>query len=640
MRPAPSRLSWSALARHRRALSTLRPPALTALIRRQTTADELMSVHKQHQTDFNHIHISQTWKQLAFFAQRSPPAELQRRATLLEPLALTTLDEMRWDHFGPQALTMTANGAAKSGLRARKPPWDGLWKALEDKARRRLDECNPHEITNLMWAFAKAGAAAPQLHAAVADKLEGEGLAGFNPKALSNLAWACAKSVPPEPRLLGVIAAEVQRTGLSEFAPQGLSNLAWAAVTARVADRALLRGLLLAIAKETRTRGVESFKPQELSMLAWACAKHDDAAPPPWLFEIVAAGAVRAGTAAFTPQGLTNLVWACSTANVAVPELYAAVAQEAESRGLRGFSTQGLMNTAWAFASAGEAAPALFAAIGAEVEARPLDTFTVQSLTLGAWSFAAADAPCDALCGEAFVRRLEAERWEGEGRRLMQLHQYALWRDETAAARGSHDGAQLPQALLRRAHEAFEVMQATAAEETNEAANADADLHASPTSAGAVAPNELSRTHEQVIAAARELGLPLEVGLRTAQGYVLDLVLELPRSGDGGDGGGGGGGEGGGGGLERIAVEVEGPHRYVGGGRGGGVRTHQPRGFTLLKRRQLRAAGWKLLLVPYWEWDALKVKPEHKGEEVTSWQLSQREYLSERLEQIVPGWAV
>ena len=61
---------------------------------------------------------------------------------------------------------------------------------------------------------------------------------------------------------------------------------------------------------------------------------------------------------------LTNLVWACSTANVAAPELYAAVAQEAELRGMRGFSSQGLVNTAWAFASAGEAAPALFAASG------------------------------------------------------------------------------------------------------------------------------------------------------------------------------------------------------------------------------------------------------------------------------------
>ena len=30
-----------------------------------------------------------------------------------------------------------------------------------------------------------------------------------------------------------------------------------------------------------------------------------------------------------------------------------------------------------------------------------------------------------------------------------------------------------------------------------------------------------------------------------------------------------------------------------------------PTGATALKRRQLRAAGWALLPVPYWEWDAL-----------------------------------
>ena len=35
-------------------------------------------------------------------------------------------------------------------------------------------------------------------------------------------------------------------------------------------------------------------------------------------------------------EALTNLVWACSTANVAAPELYAAVAQEAASRGQDG----------------------------------------------------------------------------------------------------------------------------------------------------------------------------------------------------------------------------------------------------------------------------------------------------------------
>ena len=33
-----------------------------------------------------------------------------------------------------------------------------------------------------------------------------------------------------------------------------------------------------------------------------------------------------------------------------------------------------------------------------------------------------------------------------------------------------------------------------------------------------------------------------------------------------------------------------------------------PTGATALKRRQLRAAGWALLPVPYWEWSALGSK--------------------------------
>ena len=47
-----------------------------------------------------------------------------------------------------------------------------------------------------------------------------------------------------------------------------------------------------------------------------------------------------------------------------------------------------------------------------------------------------------------------------------------------------------------------------------------------------------------------------------------------------------------------MAVEVDGPSHFVG-------RTKAPTGSTTLKRRQLRAAGWPLLAVPYWEWSAL-----------------------------------
>ena len=45
-----------------------------------------------------------------------------------------------------------------------------------------------------------------------------------------------------------------------------------------------------------------------------------------------------------------------------------------------------------------------------------------------------------------------------------------------------------------------------------------------------------------------------------------------------------------------VAIEVDGPSHFCG---------RTPTGATALKRRQLRAAGWALLPVPYWEWSAL-----------------------------------
>ena len=110
-----------------------------------------------------------------------------------------------------------------------------------------------------------------------------------------------------------------------------------------------------------------------------------------------------------------------------------------------------------------------------------------------------------------------------------------------------------------------------------------------------------------------------------------DWVASWHHATGGGDGGGGGGGDGG---VERIAVEVEGPHRYVGGTHAPAARLHAAQAAAAARGGVEAAAGAVL-----WEWDALKVKPAHKGEEVTSWQPAQREYLSERLEQIVPGWA-
>ena len=86
-------------------------------------------------------------------------------------------------------------------------------------------------------------------------------------------------------------------------------------------------------------------------------------------------------------------------------------------------------------------------------------------------------------------------------------------------------------------------------------------------------PSQLQR---DVAASLREIGLTPQEEVRTPQGYSLDAVVSE-------------------GGFE-VAVEVDGPSHFWG---------RTPTAATALKRRQLRAAGWVLLPVPYWEWDAL-----------------------------------
>mmetsp|Transcript_25782 Transcript_25782/g.76876 ORF Transcript_25782/g.76876 Transcript_25782/m.76876 type:complete len:1113 (-) Transcript_25782:415-3753(-) len=82
-----------------------------------------------------------------------------------------------------------------------------------------------------------------------------------------------------------------------------------------------------------------------------------------------------------------------------------------------------------------------------------------------------------------------------------------------------------------------------------------------------------------VVSALRALALPVREELVTAQGYSLDAVVTYKDC--------------------EVAVEVDGPWHFMG---------RTPTGATELKRRQLRSAGWTLIAVPYWEWEALGSK--------------------------------
>ena len=74
----------------------------------------------------------------------------------------------------------------------------------------------------------------------------------------------------------------------------------------------------------------------------------------------------------------------------------------------------------------------------------------------------------------------------------------------------------------------------------------------------------------------------------TDEGYSIDLIVDWKDV--------------------RVALECDGPSHFLKGDLG----RFQATGATLLKHRQLRALGWRLVSVPYWEWDEVKQQETKK----------------------------
>lgn len=245
------------------------------------------------------------------------------------------------------------------------------------------------------------------------------------------------------------------------------------------------------------------------------------------------------------PRDLSTLVWAFATAGQADPVVFDAVAEVATPH-LGEFNHQQIANILWAFASVDHASPAMFLA-AADSAASRLDSFSAQSLANTAWAFTTANVPAPALFANArFGERCDqATLLQKE---LSQMHQFSLWLDELG-----EQWPPLPPALLERCR---------------------ASVGVTP---GGAAP--VSQLQAQVVDALRKLGLQTTVEVLTPQGYTIDAVVHA--------------------GGREVGVEVDGPSHFMGA-------ANTPTGKTRLKRRQLRAFGWSLVDVPYWEWNALQ----------------------------------
>jgi RAP domain len=315
--------------------------------------------------------------------------------------------------------------------------------------------------------------------------------------------------------------------------------------------------LLDAIARAALVR-IDEFNPQALSNTAWAFAKLNHGAPA--LFDAIESAAP-ACIGDFTPQNLANTAWAFASLNQGAPGLLDAIAKAALVQ-IHDFNPQALSNTAWSFAMLNhETPPLLLEAIARAVQIR-IHEFNPQALTSMAWSFAVFDMEesnllftyVDSPLTQA-LQSIDPSSFSVEN--LCRLPQFQLWCQEQQTNGGGASNSSSE--LRRRCREAFVL---------------------------SVDAKKPSRLQNDVMESLRTVqGISqVEEEVSTDSGYSVDAVVMFRG--------------------ERIAVEVDGPFHFVG-------QSQSPNGATALKHRQLRALeGWKLVAIPYWEWNGIDTGPK------------------------------
>lgn len=551
--------------------------------------------------------------------------------------------------FPPQSLANTAWAYATLGHESPR-----LFDAIADASLRRIAKFKPQELSALLFAYAKLMHAAPQLLDAIARE-GAERIEELEPRSISKMLYSYGKLGHSAPTFFAA-AATAASAQMERFNAQELSNLLHGIAKAGV--RQADAPLLLDAAVTSVLERIDELSPQDLASISWSLTtsgvrgeralalyasissrftrwlpdlSNHDVATAAWAFGDGGAGAGEAGgdrvyraaslfdaislhslprLPAFTASELSMLCYAFSAAGHPAPVLFDTIGKEAASRldefglvemvGLvcshahAGLTSPELFaavadcapelivsggvdmsrqwsRLAWAFATAGDGSRKVFDTITSEAAAR-VDEIDDADLIRIAWSCAVVDYGAESLFGTPRV----VERWArraaqgklSEATQLMQLHQWQLWLEERDSP-----WPRLPAPLAERC--------------------LSVSLELEPSR---------SALQGEVSAALRELlSLPTAEEVRTEHGVMLDAVVTCE------DG-------------TEVAIEVDGPSHYlksaVQPGRSSPSTGEQPRrslnGGTLLKHRQLRATGWPLLAVPYFEWQELGSDEERR----------------------------
>jgi hypothetical protein len=207
------------------------------------------------------------------------------------------------------------------------------------------DEMPVHCASIVSWSCAKLRICDEQLLAELAT-IAVPCLDELDPIQLANMLWAFAKLQVCARDLFSRASNRLKQRKVGEFDTQCLSIIAWSFATVHWRDSAAFAS----IAGEL-TRNVCSAKPQEISQTLWAFAKSGYYNRT--LFDAFGQAAVAASKhSEFKQQELSNVAWAFATAGIRCTELFAQI-ERAVLAQQAGMAPQCIANILWAFAKSG-----------------------------------------------------------------------------------------------------------------------------------------------------------------------------------------------------------------------------------------------------------------------------------------------
>ena len=388
------------------------PLLLLDRIKHSTTLNELLTIIEQNDSHLGANEVRESLLRASKLQQeerRSLSDQVRNRLRRVVSQHLERHITERTSDYDAFSLAFCAHKLAKMRVGR-----TSTFNAIEKEALVKMRGFKPRGIANLLWAYATAGAEAPQLFEAVDNHLQSNPglLDEFKPQGFSNTLWAFAKSSAEAPQLFTAVERHIQSHQglLDEFKPQQLSNLLWAFAKSSSDAPQLFEAVYAHLQSH---RGLlDEFNPQNFSNLLWAYATAQAKAPK--LFEAVYAH-LQANPGLlgdFTPQGFSNLLWAYATAGEKAPKLFEAVYAHLQANPglLKGFQPQGFSMLLWAYATDEEKAPKLFEAVDAHLQANPglLKGFDAQSFSMLLWAYATAGENAPKLF-EAVDAHLQAD---------------------------------------------------------------------------------------------------------------------------------------------------------------------------------------------------------------------------------------